>query len=40
MYEFVRTQIALGNLTLAQAKKLVGAWLTQAEYDKLSKEFK
>ena len=33
MFEFVKMQLALGRLTLEQAKAFVGTWLTQEEYD-------
>lgn len=40
MFEFIKMQLLLGRLTLEQLKTLVGVYLTQAEYDKLSQEFK
>lgn len=40
MYSFLELQLRLGEVTLEQLKTLVGVYLTQAEYDKLSQEFK
>lgn len=39
MFEFVKIQIALGNLTLEQAKIFVGKFITDEEYKILEKEY-
>lgn len=33
MFEFIKLQVALGNLTLEQAKAFVGKFITEAEYE-------
>lgn len=38
MFEFVKMQLALGRLSLEQAKAFVGTWLTQEEYEKLEEQ--
>lgn len=38
MFEFIKVQLALGCLTLEQAKAFIGTFITEEEYQKLEKE--
>lgn len=40
MFEFIKVQLALGRLTLEQAKTFVGTFITEEEYQKLESEVK
>lgn len=40
MFEFVKVQLALGCLTLEQAKAFIGKFITEEEYQQLESEVK